>query len=133
MGLHANVHQLDRAVSIALSGEFRTAELDQLRAILSHFHGRGCRRFMLDLSSMAPLGPEVNASLNRLIGRLDPRCEVFGIQSSAIRLLADPPAARPQTGCGDRSFAAAQACGDNVATSAELSKRSATRLNLPSA
>jgi hypothetical protein len=106
MGLHAQIHQLDREVTIALCGEIRPPEFAQLRAIVSHFHKRGCRRFVLDLSQIAPLSPAASNSLSHLIeqsGKTSTRL----IRSDAIRLLADTPAAHPQTGCGGHSFSVA--------------------------
>jgi hypothetical protein len=106
MGLHANIHQFDREVTIALCGEFRGSEFEQLRAILTHFHHRGCRRFVLDLSQIAPLTPTAEASLHGLIGHPGfPTTRM--IRNNAIRLLADIPAVCPQTGCGEPSFSAA--------------------------
>lgn len=106
MGLHANIHQARREVTIALHGEFRAGEFDQLRAILSHFRRRGCRTFILDFSRTAPLGPGVRRSLRDLFGGaglLPSRT----LRNCAIRLLAETPAARPQTGCGEPIFSVA--------------------------
>ena len=99
MGLHAQIHQVHEEVAIALCGEIRAPELDQLRAILTHFHRRGCRRFLLDLSQTSPFDPAAEAALSQLIGHpgFPTTKQVHG---SAIRLLADTPAARPQTGRG---------------------------------
>jgi hypothetical protein len=106
MGLHAQIHQAGREVCIALAGEFRAPEIAQLSAILTHFQGRGCQRFVLDLSHMAPLSPAAEATLNRLIGQTGTSAERT-LRGSAIRLLADSPAAQPQTGCGGLIFSAA--------------------------
>lgn len=106
MGLHADIHQLHREVTISLSGEFRKGEFDQLRAIISHFQHRGCRSFVLDFSQTAPLNAGVRRSLQNLIGSAGfPALST--LHNSAIRLLADTPAARPQTGCGEPSFSVA--------------------------
>jgi hypothetical protein len=105
MGLHAQIHQLDREVTIAICGEFRPPEFDQLRAILSHFHHRGCRRFVLDLSQIAPLSPTAKVSLSNLIGPSGAPTSRM-IRGSVIRLLADSPAVQPQTSCGGLSFSA---------------------------
>jgi len=106
MGLHAQIHRVKHDVSIALCGEFRKAEFEQLEAILLHFRDRGCRRFVLDLSHVAPLTPAAEANLNHLIGQpgISPSRT---LEASAIRLLADSPAAQPQTGCGGTFFSAA--------------------------
>lgn len=106
MGLHAHIHQVNRDVSIALCGEFRLPELAQLEAIISHYHGRGCLRFVLDLSRVAPLTPAAEALLHRLTGRPNPNCKRT-LRSNAIRHLADTPAVQPQTGCGGLVFSAA--------------------------
>ncbi len=106
MGLHANIHQFGGEVSIALQGNFRAPEATQLHAILVHFHNRGCRSFVLDLSGMAPLNARARAALGKLIGQ--PQVQTRSLmEGSAIRLLADPPVARPQTGCGGLSKSAA--------------------------
>jgi len=106
MGLHAHIHQANHDVSIALSGEFRAPEFTQLRAILQHFQLRGCRTFILDLRNVAPLSPAAEATLNRLIGK--PQADsANALRSSAIRLLAEPPAVQPQMGCGGLIFSAA--------------------------
>jgi hypothetical protein len=106
MGLHANIHQFGREVSISLQGNFRAPEATQLQAILVHFHSRGCRSFVLDLSGMAPLNAKAQASLQKLIGQ--PQSPTHSImQGSAIRLLADSPAVQPQTDCGGLSIFAA--------------------------
>lgn len=104
MGLHANIHQFGREVSIALQGKFRAPEATQLQAILVHFHNRGCRSFVLDLSGMAPMSSRAQAKLQKLIGQPQTPALIHG---SAIRLLADPPAVRPQTGCGGVTISAA--------------------------
>jgi hypothetical protein len=106
MGLHANIHQLGREVSIALEGQFRSAEAGQLQAILVHFHSRGCRTFMLDLSRVAPLDAHARKSLSALIGESPISARSIS-SGSAIRLLADTPAAHPQTGCGGLALTAA--------------------------
>jgi hypothetical protein len=107
MGLHAQIHQLDREVTISLCGEFRRPEIDQLQAILNHFHNRGCRRFVLDLSQIAPLSPAAKNSLNRLIGQGDSTLTERTIKGSAIRLLADSPVTPLPSGCGGLSFSVA--------------------------
>jgi hypothetical protein len=106
MGLHAQIHQVNRDVSIALTGEFRTPEFTQLHAILQHFHHRGCRRFLLDLSKVSPLTPAAEATLNRLIGNPQ-RSQTPELRGSAIRLLAESPAVPPQMGCGGLVFSTA--------------------------
>lgn len=106
MGLHADIHQLHREVTIALCGEFRKREFDQLRAIISHFQQRGCRTFVLDFSQTAPLSVGAKRSLQDLIGSAGFPA-LATLRNSAIRLLADTPAARPQTGCGEPSFSVA--------------------------
>jgi len=106
VGLHAQIHQFDRDVTISLCGEFRSTELNQLQAILGHFHRRGCRRFVLDLSQIAPLTPDATRSLQRMIGSTG-FSSTRMLRNSAIRLLADTPAARPQTGCGELSLSVA--------------------------
>lgn len=106
MGLHANIHQLNREVTISLCGEFRKGEFEQLRQILTHFQRRGCQTFVLDFRQAAPLSTAAKRSLQSLIGGAGfPRKR--SIQNSAIRLLADTPAVRPQTGCGESVFLAA--------------------------
>ncbi|MFZ5433302.1 MAG: hypothetical protein ACOZB3_05955 [Calditrichota bacterium] len=106
MGLHAHIHQANRDVLIALNGEIKGAEFDQLREILTHFQRRGCQRFVLDFSQIPPLTPAAKASLARLTGQ--PGFPSLQIRdSSAIRSHADTPAARPQTGCGDLCLSAA--------------------------
>jgi hypothetical protein len=103
MGLHADIHQAHRVVTIALSGEFRKGEFDQLREILSHFRRRGCQAFILDFSHAAPLGPGVKRSLRHVFGDAElPPART--LSNCAIRLLAETPAARPQTGCGEPIF-----------------------------
>jgi hypothetical protein len=97
MGLHALIHQYNREVSIALRGEIRRPECDQLRAILSHFHRRGCRTFVLDLSQISPLSPAAKDSLNTLIGQ--PGLPTTPLTAGhAVRLLTDsvspPPTGR---------------------------------------
>jgi hypothetical protein len=106
MGLHADIHQARLEVTIALHGEFRKGEFDQLRAILSHFRRRGCRTFIVDFSRAAPLGPGVQRSLRNLFGHagLPP---ARTLSNCAIRLSAETPAARPQTGCGEPIFSVA--------------------------
>jgi hypothetical protein len=89
-----------------LQGEFRTPELTQLEAIISHFHGRGCRKFVLDLRHVAPLTPAAEATLNCLLGQPGLSSDK-ALRGSAIRLLAESPAAQPQTGCGSLFFSAA--------------------------
>jgi hypothetical protein len=106
MGLHADIHQAHREVTIALHGEFRNGEFNQLRAILSHFRHRGCQTFILDFSRTAPLGPGVRRSLRDLFGGAGlPTSRT--LRNCAIRLLAETPAARPQTGCGEPIFSVA--------------------------
>jgi hypothetical protein len=105
MGLHAQIHQSHLEVTIALSGRFQRPELNQLRAILAHFYGRGCRNFVLDLSRMSPLSPFVEAYLHRLIGQSGSPAS-RQVHGRAIRLLAESPAASPQRGCGGLSFPA---------------------------
>jgi hypothetical protein len=61
---------------------------------------------VLDLSQIAPLTPAAKDTLSHLIeqgGLLTTRRN----RSNAIRLLADPPAAHPQKGCGGHSFSVA--------------------------
>ena len=106
MGLHAQIHQSNRDVSIALCGQFRASELVQLQAIISHFRGRGCQRFVLDLRRVAPLTPAAEATLNHIIGKPD-NTAVRSLRGSTTRLLAEPPAAQPQTGCGGLFFSTA--------------------------
>jgi hypothetical protein len=106
MGLHAQIHQANQAVSIALCGEFRAPEFAQLEAILSHFHDRGCRKFLLDLRQVTPLTAAAAATLRLLIGQPDTTSKAT-IRASVIRLLADSPAALPQTGCGGHIFSVA--------------------------
>ena len=55
MGLHAQIHQNDQEVSIALSGEVHSPEYDQLVEIVKHFRNRGCHEFVLDLKGIARL------------------------------------------------------------------------------
>jgi hypothetical protein len=97
MGLHAHIHQYQREVSIALRGEIRRPECDQLRAILSHFHRRGCRTFVLDLSQISPLTPAAKDSLETLIGQpgFSPSPLAVG---HAVRLLTDSVTLSP-AGC----------------------------------
>jgi hypothetical protein len=106
MGLHVNIHQARREVTIALHGEFRKGEFDQLREILSHFMRRGCRTFILDFSQTAPLGPGTRRTLRNLMGGAG-LSSARTLRNCAIRLLADTPAARPQTGCGEPLFSVA--------------------------
>lgn len=106
MGLHAHIRQANQAVSIALCGEFRDPELTQLEAILSHFRNRGCRKFLLDLRRVAPISPAAATTLRHLIGQPDLPSQ-RRLSASAIRLLAESPAALPQTGCGGRTFSVA--------------------------
>ena len=106
MGLHADIHQARLEVTIALHGKFRRGEFNQLRAILSHFRRRGCRTFIVDFSRTAPLGPAVQRSLRDIFGNagLPPGRT---LSNCAIRLSAETPAARPQTGCGEPIFSVA--------------------------
>jgi hypothetical protein len=106
MGMHARIHQFGPEVSIALEGNLRAAEVSQLQAILVHFRSRGCRTFLLDMSRMAPLTVQAKASLRSLICDVQPSSDV-SLPGSAIRLLADSPAAHPQTGCGGLTLSAA--------------------------
>lgn len=103
MGLHAHIHQSRRHVTIALTGQFRNGELDQIREIVAHFRRRGCSQIVLDLSRMKDTSSSVCASLARMTGRLT-REAVPTQHNCAIRPQADTPAARPQTGCGDLCF-----------------------------
>lgn len=103
MGLHAHIHQSHRNVTIALTGQFRNGELDQVREIIAHFRRRGCRRIVLDVSHMPNISSSVRASLDRLIRR-PTREALASKRTCAIRPQADTPAARPQTGCGDLCF-----------------------------
>lgn len=92
MGLHAHIRQLDREVTIALRGRFRTREQDQLQAILLHFHRRGCRSFILDVRHLETPQFALAATLPALSDYT--ACRTAGsIPDSAIRLLADSPAA----------------------------------------
>jgi hypothetical protein len=101
MGLHAQIHQKENEVSIALTGEFRAPEYDQLAAIVRHFKDRGCQQFILDLNGIASLNAATEASLRRLVGGTSKRPTSRKQKFSAIRLMADNPAVRPQTDCGD--------------------------------
>lgn len=92
MGLHAHIHQLDREVTIALSGRFRSPEQDQLHEILLHFHRRGCRSFVLDVRHLDPQHSAFTATLPALPG-YTAAAAAGSIPDSAIRLLADSPAA----------------------------------------
>jgi anti-anti-sigma regulatory factor len=105
MGLHALIHQREHEVSIALAGEFRDPEYDQLAAIVKHFRNRGCRQFVLDLRGVARMNAATEASLRRLVERTPSRASDRKNRISAIRLTADNPAVRPQTDCGDLLFA----------------------------
>jgi hypothetical protein len=67
VGLHAQIHQKDSEVSIALTGEFQAPEYDQLAAIVKHFRNRGCRHFVLDLRGIARMNSATEASLRRLV------------------------------------------------------------------
>ncbi len=102
MGLHAQIHQQENEVSIALTGEIHAPEYDQLAEIVKHFRNRGCRHFVLDLRGLVRMNAATKASLRRLVE--GPRFRSGQNNSSAIRLSADNPAARPQTGCGDLVF-----------------------------
>jgi hypothetical protein len=96
MGLHAHIRQIGPQVMLTLAGEFRAPELDQLAAILAHYQSRGCRTFVLDLSRAQPLTKNAFSRLQRLMGATGSATPV--LEGSAIRLLADTPAARPRAG-----------------------------------
>lgn len=101
MGLHAQIHQRDNEVSIALTGEFRSPEYDQLAAIVRHFRNRGCRQFVLDVRGIARMNEATEESLRRIVEDRPVSTTDRHLKNSAIRLRADNPAVRPQTGCGD--------------------------------
>jgi hypothetical protein len=91
MGLLAHIHQTGSEVNIQLEGRLQEPERLQLRAILAHFAGRGCRSFILDLSRLSPLTTTDQISLRHLTGEAG--YAHFRVnQSRAIRLLADSPA-----------------------------------------
>ena len=104
MGLHAQIHQTEQEVSIALSGEFRAPEYHQLAAIVKHYRNRGCRQFVLDLRGIARMNATVEAALRKLVEFPPLRGTDRESKNSAIRLTADNPAVRPQTDCGDFLF-----------------------------
>ena len=101
MGLHAQIHQKEHEVRIALTGEFRDPEYDQLAAIVKHFKSRGCRHFVLDVQGLAQMNAATEASLRRLVEHTPSRASERKNRISAIRLTADNPAVRPQPDCGD--------------------------------
>ncbi len=84
MGLHAQIHQTENEVSIALTGEIHAPEYDQLAEIVKHFRNRGCRYFVLDLRGIARMNAATEASLRRLVEGPRPRSNQKN--SSAIRL-----------------------------------------------
>lgn len=96
MGLHATVHQEQSSAIISLGGQLQSSGMLQIRAILSHLYARGCRRFVIDLTKLAPVTPRQRRQLGALLGRplaIPPKT------SCAVRRLADTSAARPQPGC----------------------------------
>ncbi len=106
MGLHALIHQNHGEVKIALQGCFGSSEIEQLRAIVRHFKGRGCDSFTLDFSRVAPMTQRAEASLHRLIGFSNSNLLSFGDRESAIRRLAESPCSpSADRAAGDRSFA----------------------------
>jgi hypothetical protein len=108
MGLHADIHHRDNEVNIALRGEFRSQEYDQLAAIVEHFVNRGCWQFVLDLGGISRMSEGAEESLRRLVEDKAVRPASDDEHLSAIRLMADNPAVRPQTGCGDLLLADVQ-------------------------
>ena len=85
MGLHAQIHQTDHEVSIALSGEVHSPEYNQLVEIVEHFRNRGCHEFVLDLKGVARLNETTEASLRRLVEAPRARRHIRKQMISAIR------------------------------------------------
>lgn len=98
MGLRATIHQSYQEAIIALGGELKTTNFAQIHAIVKHLHGRGCRKFIVDLTALAPMSLTTQRRLQSAFGQLPaPVGQVP--EYRAVRLLADYPTARPQPGC----------------------------------